>query len=637
MEQYIKYIFRLILLAGCFLAMTACQDDPFHDFQPDFTEDGHGLIFKVSIPQLSEANLQTRGTAGDAIKEIGDNMHIYIYDENGNHVFDCGKDGFINYSISQDGNQAYPGFPYRQPEMNRYVSDGSYPSEPTEEEYAYWEKFKTLSAEQKTPCATFTLKDFKPENGKTYQICVTANVNVPEYAYKTLSDLKDYSVTWDNDDIRKNAQMFGMFSTDEMQVEGAPIDFRSGVTTKLHAWLVRCASKVTVAFNTTQLNDNVWIYLHNVTIHNVPKKCHLRYGNIPAGDEDVYDRGESIMYAPAGSAYDNAANEFDTWPVLVRGTGTYGSDHSETAEAMFFYENLQGSGKDKSQQDSDDDNLQDGSVSYPESGTQGNYGWRDEKPYGTYIEVEAFYRSDVRGNEGKGKIIYRFQLGLDAFKDYNAFRNHHYKLTLNFRGNANDVDWHIDYQPESENHIYVPHPFYISYLYGEHVEMPVTIDGKLTKGTKVIAEIVENNWKPNDASPSIYWNGEVWSSQTFKYDGPWHGFLSLRPTNSRGNDVGYDDIPNAEAIGRQKTLNDIDGFTRAYLMSYWYGGLENMATVPGANKSTCYTAEELEDNEGMFIPQQGYREYDTAIRDGVTSDNTRDNHDSYEIIEQQVG
>lgn len=631
MEQYIKRIIRVMAAAFCCIAASSCHDDTFDTYLKP--EAGQGFVFSVNLPNLSDATLSSRGTAGDAIKEIGDSLHIYIYDENGGWVYDCGKEGFVNYNLDQEGNKAYVGYPYRQPDMNRYSADGKYPSEPTPEECAYWEKFRTLSAEQKTPCATFTLKDFTPKDGAKYYVCVTANVKVPWASCQTLNDLKNYQVTWDPDNIGDNSQMFGMFSDNENQVEGAPITYRAGQANPLHAWLVRCVSKVTVSFNTSQLNDNVWIYLHSVAIHNVPRSCHLRYGNMALSENDVIDKGESIIYAPAGSSYDNASDEFDQWPALTRATSTYGSDHSEKAEALFFYENLQGTGKDKSQ----DADLN-GAIDYPDSNDPGHDKYRDEKRYGTYIEVEAFYRSDVRGNEGKGKIKYRFQLGLDAINDYNAFRNHHYKLTLNFRGNANDVDWHIDYQPESESHIYVPHPFYISYLYGEDVEMPVTIDGKLTEGTKVIAEIVENNWKPNEASSSIYWNGTVNSSKTFQYDGPWHGFLSLRPTNSRKNkDVGHKDVPNAEAIGRQTTLTDIDAFDKAYLMSYWYGGYENMVTVPGASRSTCYTIDQLMANEGMYIPPQGYREYDTTIRDGVTNDNTPDNHDTYEIIEQKVG
>ncbi len=44
-------------------------------------------------------------------------------------------------------------------------------------------------------------------------------------------------------------------------------------------------------------------------------------------------------------------------------------------------------------------------------------------------------------------------LGKNADDDYNAERNFHYKLTLRFRGHANDVDWHIEY--DEDKGIYV--------------------------------------------------------------------------------------------------------------------------------------------------------------------------------------
>lgn len=97
------------------------------------------------------------------------------------------------------------------------------------------------------------------------------------------------------------------------------------------------------------------------------------------------------------------------------------------------------------------------------------------KKYGSYIEVKAYYKS---GNEkeGEGEITYRFMLGKDAALDYNAERNHHYKLTLKFKGWANDVDWHIDYRKEPETKLRFPHPFYISYLYGQTAMIPLEFD-----------------------------------------------------------------------------------------------------------------------------------------------------------------
>lgn len=61
-------------------------------------------------------------------------------------------------------------------------------------------------------------------------------------------------------------------------------------------------------------------------------------------------------------------------------------------------------------------------------------------------------------------------LGKNADDDYNAERNFHYKLTMRFQGNANDVDWHIDYNEEPG--IYVPNPYFISYLYDHSMCCP---------------------------------------------------------------------------------------------------------------------------------------------------------------------
>ena len=75
---------------------------------------------------------------------------------------------------------------------------------------------------------------------------------------------------------------------------------------------------------------------------------------------------------------------------------------------------------------------------------------------------------------GRGPIKYRFMLGKDVITDYNAERNHHYKLTLKFKGYANDADWHIEYE-EPEPGIEVPNPYYISYLYNRTMNLPVKL------------------------------------------------------------------------------------------------------------------------------------------------------------------
>ena len=93
-------------------------------------------------------------------------------------------------------------------------------------------------------------------------------------------------------------------------------------------------------------------------------------------------------------------------------------------------------------------------------------------PYGTYIEVDAYYRSINEEKVGSGDIKYRFMLGKNITTNYDAERNHHYKLTLKFKNFANDADWHIEYA-EPEPGIEVPNPYYISYLYNRTMDLPI--------------------------------------------------------------------------------------------------------------------------------------------------------------------
>ena len=109
--------------------------------------------------------------------------------------------------------------------------------------------------------------------------------------------------------------------------------------------------------------------------------------------------------------------------------------------------------------------------------------------------MEGYYISNTVANPGKGRIVYRFMLGKDTERDYNAERNFHYKLTLRFRGHANDVDWHIEY--DEDKGIYAPNPYFISYLYDHEMMLPLKIKGKPVG--KLKAEIVENNWGPHEA------------------------------------------------------------------------------------------------------------------------------------------
>ncbi len=123
--------------------------------------------------------------------------------------------------------------------------------------------------------------------------------------------------------------------------------------------------------------------------------------------------------------------------------------HGENVNALYFYENMQGKGEDGTPTDKrqqvNDEHKNSGVVSYPSGVDPSDIAWKDAKKYGSYIEVKAYYNSN-NSTEKQGEITYRFMLGKDTHLDYNAERNYHYKLTLMFKGWANDVDWHIDYK-----------------------------------------------------------------------------------------------------------------------------------------------------------------------------------------------
>ena len=412
------------------------------------------------------------------------------------------------------------------------------------------------------------------------------------------ADFRQIVLTWDTD-TKNNDQMSGYFTegdTTPSAVRGeAPVITINSAKPTLHAWVRRLASKVTISFDTTNLYENIYIHIKSARIHNIPRSCTLLDPNnetrIADPAEDVWIDGDTIEYGKG--------SDFNLWPCLTKGNNPLGGDpadrerlHANDARSLFFYENMQGKGKLK-WQDVSGNNAQ---ISYPDGNTPGKPGYRDDKPCGTYIEVEGFYISNTAENPGKGQIFYRFMLGKNADDDYNAERNFHYKLTMRFQGNANDVDWHIDYNEEPG--IYVPNPYFISYLYDHSMMLPVKIKGKPVGNLK--AEIVENNWGPYNAGEEFtYYRGEVYTmsgnpngspasnadldNPKIK-DGPWNGFLSLTATHINW-------------IGR-----DVD-YWRGYNYFYW--------KQKDFDDDIAQFSEVLLDKERGQSPR-GYREYDTS-------------------------
>lgn len=478
MKRNITYTF-ICLLAALFAA--GCAKDGADDPVPGIGEGECAIDAAVEFSPLGSALEGRTRTAGTAIRNIR-TLCVLLYDT--------------------DGKLA-----------------GRYPIEKFDEKLV--DRADTVT-EKQTPRAEFKLT---VPYGR-YRIYAVANMgDMSEYADRigTIDGLKSISFDW-QPTVADNAQMFGQFDSDK---EGLIAIDRRNMT--LHAWIRRAASKVTVAFDGSRLEEGVFIYLKSVQIRDIPKSCVLGNPNTPTDPKtELIAEGEQVVYA-TGTGYD------ESWPArITKGRPYYPYDpdtydkaantHSDDNPAsLFFYENMQGKGESKRQ-----DWKNPGHITYPDGNDPDQPGYKDNKPCGTYVEVRAFYRSIHPDRVGNGDIVYRFMLGKDTETNYDAERNYHYKLTLRFNRFANDVDWHIDYE-ETVPSIQVP-SYYISYLYNHSTTLPVKVNVGNYRITKFTAEIDSNAWAPYNAPKSEYYSQldpAVTPGITLH---PGNGFLSLRKT-----------------------------------------------------------------------------------------------------------
>ena len=515
MERNIVYS----LLCMLFICITACMDEPLGG-EDDFTPGGKSMIsatveFNPLVPALNG----TSRANGNAIESIN-SIWMLLYDTEGKLVKDYKIENVISTPIDR---HELTGGPYAETETHR---------------------------------ATFN--QVIPQG--RYYIYAVVNLDLTSYSeeIKTIDGLKNISLEW-QDKIELNNQMFGHFSEDSKEndnvIHVTPELLTINKNMKLHAWVRRAASKVTIAYDGSQLEEGVFIYLKSVRIKDIPRKCLLGNENQITDTKDLIANGETINYYPESSS--EPFNYDETWPARITAGMPYypyekkidengktiyeisKDAHSETANALFFYENMQREGRSKKQANAN------GGIANPvEMDENGNYkkdengnviydtkSYKDEKPYGTYIEVEAYYHSIHEERVGSGRIIYRFMLGKDTDKDYNAERNFHYKLTLCFKNFANDVDWHIEYE-EKKPDILLPSKYYISYLYNNSLNMPLKIN---TGGQKLVAlkaEILTNNWAPHNATNLDYAKAHDHAVTPTAPEAPWNGFLSLRKTKA---------------------------------------------------------------------------------------------------------
>lgn len=489
----------------------ACTDDLTDDYGGGIIPEGECTItadveFK---PLAAGLNGATR-TGGEAIKQI-ENLCVLLYDEGGKLA------------------------------KKHYIAD----PETTDVDRTDAEADNGHTAESATPHADFSLQ---VPYGR-YYIYVVANMGDlgETHDVTTVEKLKSVSLEWQSDAVARNNQMFGFFVVGDdksKEPESAPLITVAQSDMRLHSWIRRAASKVTVAFDASKLKDNIYIYLKSVQIKDIPTHCWLGKDNMPGKDApegtELIADGETIEYAKGNTSWD------DNYPArLTNGRPVYGAanlpddvegrisideqiaaHHEEDVAALYFYENMQGKGISKKQ-----DWQNKGEVTFPdgsdkdENGNLNSPNRKDQMLYGSYIEVKAHYVSRNEGDMSEGEITYRFMLGKDTDTDYDAQRNYHYKLTMKFNGYANDVDWHIDY--ERELGIIIPNPYYISYLYNHSMMLPVQVNtepGVTVTGLK--AEIIDNRWAPDEPRDDF----DYYRAMDKANANQWNGFLSLHET-----------------------------------------------------------------------------------------------------------
>lgn len=515
-KLYILLLAMITLLAGC-------RDDLLYD--PEFGE-GEGNITATVVfsPVLNSLN----GTRADgkALNHIN-SLCVFLYNRDGKLIKRFSalspNDQHELKDLKIDNNTALAGT----------WKPSNWTTETTDE--------------TTTPTATFTLEGIP--FGRYYIYAVANMGNLEKYddeALATPEQLRSIPLTW-YDELDTNDEMFGFFcKADEAYSNGyeAPQVIVNKNMVDLKAWLKRAASKVTVAVDGSQLYDGVKVWIKSIQIRDIPDMCWL--GRPNTAPQHLIEEGEKIVlseseYAGDGESAENLVTNAKTYPTNISDAHLPDSKNS-----LFFYENMQGEGQLKSQVWPESEGGKPYEPMYPDGNNNTSDGYKDKKIDGTYVEVVGYYENKT----SHGPIIYRFMLGKDPQRDYNAERNYHYKLTLKLKGNANENDWHIVYEQKPD--IFLREPFYVSYLYNTGMPYNIrVVGGELVKLEATIPddEVTKASWAPKDGDVTpedirslreiVPPGGEVgqyvyWPVDKVNNPGPWNGFLSLREERYEG-------------------------------------------------------------------------------------------------------
>ncbi len=503
MNRYILPLLSFLIL----LFTASCLDDIKYE---SIGEGEASVSATIKFHPLIASNLNDAEsrTEGDAIRTIR-NIQIFIYSP---------KDELIEIKRYGEG-------------YTDNFDEGKNTEMPSDID-------KKFQSESKTMTATCKISNLPYGRYKMYAVANYPDISKEDA--QTPLELKNHRASWDQSKISNNDQMFGCFADDDQsEYKDAPILVVNKPNITLNAWIKRLASKVTIVYDGQGLHEGINIYIKSVSVRDIPTSCVLGFdeeqlrpdqkghginGNAPSAENQLIDEPEngtlyyktvyqSELTNEVDSVVTTSTNpnvkDYEQWLHINKSVKAIGAvetkehkyvikeegsirdtvKHTENEQALFFYENCQGNypgDKAYNKQPFTEDVGKDENM-------EGIY--KDKVPCGTFIEVEGYYVSTNSANQSSGPIKYRFMLGQDVTYNYNALRNRHYKLTLKFRGYANQPEWHIVYN-EEEPGMYLQ-DYMVSYMYNTRHEMPIRLTGH---PYKVTLQIVENNWAPYDST-----------------------------------------------------------------------------------------------------------------------------------------
>lgn len=563
MKTMIRHIASYLLAAAALAGAAGCVDD----FRPGVGELGEGetaVDVSVEFDLVDEVDIMSRSGADD------------VADGNIMDAISC----FYMVLYTPEGKTFADGKTYKCVKI--FENDKWCPSGAADEvrfEGIRYElddnRLPEESGLQDSSTGRLTYKLFLPA-GYYYAYGVANIPGLEDYDISTREKLRAIERTWEKGGkvtLSDNDEMSGIFSIepDRYATDDHTIGLRANGAS-MHCWLRRLASKLTVSFDGSDLFDDVEIYITDIIVHDVAKKCPLYGSNTPGRDLSSLDEskmlpaadrytapngviadGGSITYQNIPATFDPLRDDKDSYMHVCNvhpyfgnteaaaDTVTRDDRHGHAERSVFFYENRQGMGEDKAQ-DADGDGKIDMPTWSEGDDNPATSGWKDSKAYGTWIEVKAIYRcanviSGTTAFVGTGPITYRFMLGNDSKRDYNVDRNTHYKLTMKFKGYGNEVDWHIDYTEEPG--IYAPTPQYLSYLYNKQMSSTIKIVGQVYDPENaylyatIIGTDVPSDFAPSDNPPAG--NGYRLDEQT--YWEPWGDGTDHFPWAVKGGEI----------------------------------------------------------------------------------------------------